>query len=188
MDDAVIEGQLTVEDILAEAEQASYHTLLEVWSKVLAPAEEERHKPVTPSWAARIVNTYPEISYADMAVYRDLYFERVGLLADILNSEIAGDDECLKHTSPEEDVAQNSHHYLNVLFDWQKQFMLWELQWDCTKATAAIEVAATAELHKMFFAQEGLSSLLDQINFEFTDEDRDNLSEALVELREGFGE
>jgi hypothetical protein len=42
MDDAVIEGQLTVEDILAEAEQASYHTILEVWSKVLDPAAEER--------------------------------------------------------------------------------------------------------------------------------------------------
>jgi hypothetical protein len=188
MDDAVIEGQLTVEDILAEAEQASYHTILEVWSKVLDPAAEERRKPVTPQWASRIVNTYPQVDYADMVVYRDLYFERVEALEAILQAAIDSDEECLKHTSAEEDVEKNGHLYLGILFDWQKQFMLWELEWDCTRATAAIEVAATSELHRMFFAQEGLTALLDQINFEFTDEDRDALAEALVELREGFGE
>ena len=183
-DETTIEGELTVEDIIAEANNAGYHTILEVWREVLRPAASEQTKRITPQWATRVVNTYHGITYADMPAFRELYFGRILHLASILDDEIATDDECLKLTSAEEDVEHNVHHYLNVLFAWQMQFMQWEIEWDATSPTAAVEVAALAEVHKMFFDPQGLTALLDQINFQFTDTDRDTLGELLAGLIE----
>jgi len=151
---------------------------------VLRPAASEQTKRITPQWATRVVNTYHGITYADMPAFRELYFGRILHLASILDDEIATDDECLKLTSAEEDVEHNVHHYLNVLFAWQMQFMQWEIEWDAESPTAAVEVAALAEVHKMFFDPQGLTALLDQINFQFTDTDRDTLGELLAGLIE----
>ena len=179
-----IEEQLTVEDILEEAAKAGYHTILEVWREVLKPAADEQYKRITPQWATRVIAAYPEIAYADMPAFRELYFGSILHLASILDDEISGDDECLNLTSAEEDVEHNTHHYLNVLFSWQMQFMQWEIEWDCTAPDAALRVAALGEVHKMFFDPMGLTALLDQINFEFTDTDRDTLGEMLANLIE----
>jgi hypothetical protein len=43
-------------------------------------------------------------------------------------------------------------------------------------------VAALSEVHSMFFSPEGVTGLLDQINFQFTDADRQLLQEELQEL------
>jgi hypothetical protein len=175
---------LTVEDIISEANNASYHTILEVWREVLRPAASEQTKRITPQWATRVIGTYHDITYADMPAFRELYFGKIMHLAEILDDEIATDDECLNLTSAEEDVEENTPHYLNVLFAWQMQFMQWEIEWDAVSPTAAIEVAALAEVHKMFFDPQGITALLDQINFQFTDTDRDTLGELLASLIE----
>jgi hypothetical protein len=181
---ALDKDQLTVEDIIAEANNASYHTILEVWREVLKPAKGEISKRITPQWATRIVNQFPGITYADMPVFRERYFGKILHLASILDDEIAQDDECLNLVSAEEDVESNTSHYLNVLFAWQMQFMQWEIEWDSTADDAAIEIAALSEVHKMFFDPQGLTALLDQINFQFTDTDRDTLGELLAGLIE----
>lgn len=179
-----IEGELTVEDIIAEANNAGYHTILEVWREVLKPAATEQTKRITPQWATRVVNTYHGVTYGDMPAFRELYFGKILHLATLLDDEIASDDECLNLVSAEEDVENNSAHYLNVLFGWQMQFLQWELEWDAASPTAAIEVAALAETHKMFFDPQGLTALLDQINFQFSDTDRDTLGELLAAMVE----
>jgi hypothetical protein len=183
-DETTIEGELTVEDIIAEANNAGYHTILEVWREVLRPADAERSKRITPQWATRVVGTYHGVTYADMPAFRELYFGKILHLAGILEDEIESDDECLNLVSAEEDVEHNTSHYLNVLFAWQMQFMQWEIEWDATSPTAAIEVAALAEVHKMFFDPQGITALLDQISFQFTDTDRDTLGELLAGLIE----
>ena len=177
------ETELTVEDILAEADEVAYHTVLEIWQGVLKPETREASAKITPQWANRITSSYRELTFADMPTFRDTYFEKIGNLADILDTEVASDDECLNMEDPEEDVAHNSHHYLNLLVDWQKQFLAWELEWECTDPHAAIELAVIAEVHRMFFDSNGLTNLLDAINFEVTDTDRDMLAAALEELR-----
>lgn len=173
----------TVQDILDEANSANYHTILEVWREVLKPACTERTKRITPQWANRICTTYREIAFADMLGFRDRYFDKIAELESILLGEIETDDECLNLTTPEEDVEHNSHHYLNVLINWQKAFLSWELAWDCADPDASIELAAISEVHRMFFDQNGLTALLDQIKFEFTDADRDLLAAELNDLR-----
>lgn len=173
----------TVQDILDEANTAAYHSILEVWREVLKPSHKERLKAITPQWANRIATTYREINFADMPKFRDHYFDKIAELDQILLNEIESDDECLNVTTPEEDVANNSFHYLNVLITWQKAFLAWEMAWDCTDACAAAELAAIAEVHRMFFDQNGLTALLDQIKFVFSDDDRDLLAAELEDMR-----
>lgn len=182
--------ELTVQDILDEAIEGTeeYHTILEVWREVLRPAEKERYAKITPQWANRIVSAYRELNFADMPNFRDSYFAKIEDLAEILRIEIHTDDECMNVMSAEEDVQNNGFHYLNVLIDWQRQFLQWELAWDCTSLNAAAELAAISEVHRMFFDATGLTSLLDNIQFEITDSDRDLLAAALQELKDASEE
>jgi hypothetical protein len=173
----------TVEDILEQANAAPYHSILEVWREVLKPAHKERKAKITPQWANRIVTTYAGVVFNDMHYFRDRYFDKIAELEKVLLTEIELDDECLNVTSPEEDVEHNSHHYINVLTDWQKTFLSWEIEWSAAASDAAVELAAISEVHRMFFDQNGLTALLDQIKFEFSDADRDLLAAELQDLR-----
>jgi hypothetical protein len=177
------ETELTVEDILSEANEVAYHTVLELWREVLKPATREASSKITPQWANRVCSSYRELTFADMPAFRDTYFEKITVLAEVLDVEIGSDDECLNMNSAEEDVERNGHHYLNLLVDWQRSFLQWELDWDCTDPNAAVLLAVIAEVHRMFFDSTGLTSLLDSINFEVSDADRDMLAAALEELR-----
>lgn len=176
--------EATVDDVIEEASKAPYHTILEIWRSVLIPANKEMNAPITPQWANRIVTTYQEIRFQDMQSFKTAYFSKVLDLADILDEEIATDTECLNLTSAEEDREANAFHYLNVLIQWQKQFLLWELEWSPDLPTAAVEIAAMSEVHKMFFGEQGLLGLLDQIKFEFTDEHKGLLVTILEETRQ----
>ena len=85
----------------------------------------------------------------------------------------------------EEDLEVNGTRYKQLLIDWQKAFMLWELDWAPLLQDAAMQIAAISEVHKMFFDQGGLVSLLDQINFTMTDEDTAELAAELQALKDG---
>lgn len=178
---------LTVEDIISDANQAPYHTILEVWREVLKPAEAESRKRITPQWATRVIASYSGLTYADMPAFRDYYFTSIISLGWVLENVIAEDDECLNLHTPEEDLEHNNHHYLSVLINWQLQFMQWEIEWEPTDPDAAVKVAALGEVHKMFFDPQGLTALLDQIDFQFTDDDRDLLASALKDMIEEGG-
>lgn len=169
-------------DLLEEAAKAPYHTILEVWSKVLEPNAKLR---MTPQWANRIISTYNGLSFHDMGSFKDRFTSKVEQLADILRTVIEEDEEALKRVTSEEDATLNHHHYMTVLFAWQQAILMWELEWEWAGASAAAELAAISEVHKMFFAQEGLASLLDQIGFQFDDTDREALAAMLEETRAG---
>lgn len=173
----------TIDDLAAEANKAPYHSILEVWRAVLAPAEAERGSRITPQWANRIVTSYREIGFKDMLRFRDMYFDRILELLIILDDEIALDDECLNVTNAEEDVEQNTVHYLNILFNWQKCILSHELAWRPDHEDAPIVIGVLSEVHKMFFETTGLTGLLDQINFEFTDDDRQLLASELDDMK-----
>jgi hypothetical protein len=166
----------------------SFHTILEVWREVLKPAAGQATEPVTPAWANRIIASYQGVTYADMVRYQESYFGKIGELVQLLLDEIASDEECLNHLSPEEDAEHNAHHYKNLLLQWQLAITQWELDWDTLSPDAAIEVAAISEVHKMFFGQTGLTQFLDNIQLEFTEADQAQLAEALQALRDGRGE
>ena len=178
----------SIREFIDGTEPPAYHPVLEVWREVLRPAAAEATKRVTPQWANRIVASYSGIDFADMERVRDSYFGKIAQLGAILEQEIDGDDECLNPATPEEDVAENAHHYKNLLLNWQLQFLQWELEWECTSPDAAVELAAISEVHKMFFSATGVTAYLDNIRFEFTEDDQADLGAALEELREVNGE
>ena len=176
----------TIEDLMAEAKGASYHPILKVWREVLVPARTERHNRITPQWASRLVNTYPGITFPDVLGFKDLYFDRIETMLGVLEDLIDTDSECLTPSTPEEDVEHNADHYLQMITNWQIVILRWELEWDCQDPRAPIELATIAEIHKMFFGEQGLTSLLDNIPFEFSDMHRDALALSLQEFREGM--
>lgn len=181
----VIEGDFTVDDIVAGGEEPTFHTILEVWREVLKPAAEEAQKKVTPSWCSRIVAQYAEITYRQMPEFHYRFYAKIQQLLDILLLEIASGDNPLQFTTPAEDAEHNAHHYKNLLLQWQLAIMQWELDWDATDEYAGVELGVISEVHKMFFSQTGLTAYLDNIRFEFTEDDQLLLQAELEELREG---
>lgn len=174
-----------IQQLIDSGEAPQFHPILEVWREVLKPARKEMTAKVSPQWANRIVTQYFGLQYADMENFRDVYFGKLIQLMDILDEEIAADGECLSPTTPEEDAEQNSLHYKNLLMNWQLAILQWELDWHCADPQAAVELAAISEVHKMFFGREGLTAFLDNIAFQYTEDDQAMLAEALTELKEG---
>lgn len=163
----------------------TFHPILQVWREVLKNARGELTAKVTPSWANKVVSSYQGVTYADMVDYRDSFFTKLIMLLDILEMEIASDEDCLSYITPEEDVLHNSYHYRNLLMQWQLQLLQWELEWETTSPTAAVEIAAISEIHKIIFGPTGITQYLDNIKFEFDEADQAELAEALTQLKEG---
>lgn len=161
-----------------------YHTILEVWREVLRPAAGEATTKPSPQWCNRMVQSYAGVRYQDMLDFRDLYFGRLIHLADLLNEEIATDDDCLTYSKPEDDVLENAGHYKNLLLVWQQAILQWELDWDCQNPNAAAELGVISEVHKVFFGPEGLTNFLDNVGFQFSEADQQELADGLNELRE----
>lgn len=104
-------------------------------------------------------------------------------MTEILQAIIDADENCLTYTQPEEDLEHNNQNYKNLLLEWQLQMLRWELDWDCTSSDAAIELAAISEIHSQFFGETGLTSFLDNIQFEFNEADQQVVLDAFTELR-----
>lgn len=171
-----------------EAPETPYHTLLEVWRAVLAPARdgEMRNEKVSPQWATKIVSTYQGLTYGDTPAVNALLYLIVDELGQILDDEIATGDDPLEWADAESDVQNNSQHYRNLLTSWQCHMLRRELEWDPRDADAAVMLAALSEVHNMFFGQTGLTAHLESIKFQFTEEDQADLRTALEETRNAF--
>jgi hypothetical protein len=165
------------------SEPPAFHPILQVWREVLKPATDELGKPVTPQWASRICASYQQMRFDMMNEFRDVYFGKLAALCVVLEDEIAGDADCLSYTEPAEDAKENSHHYKNLLLQWQLMFLQWELDWDPTTPYAALELAAISEAHNMFFGSTGITAFLDNIGFEYTEDDQRVMQETLEEFR-----
>lgn len=172
---------------LGEAQpQAPYRTLLEVWRAVLEPAGtgEMRTDPISPQWATKMVTTYPGVGFADVEGIHHGVFDMAAELAEMLDDEIASDDECLKKATAEEDATENARHYKDMLAKWQAHLVQAELAWRPSHREAAVELAVLSEVQQMFLGEMGLVAHLDSIGFQFTDEDRLELEAHLKATRD----
>ena len=152
-----------------ERPEAEPHTLLEIWAAVLSNIEHVEAQPVSMQMAARITSVYPQIKVQECGLYMTCYHSALRELRSILLDEIESDPDCFKYA--EDDAVKNRHHYLNLLTQWQLQVQQWDKEWDCTELEAHIWLAAYADAGTFVLGKEGLVAHLDQINFEFTDED-----------------
>lgn len=190
MSDDTIEGELTVDDIIAEAEGASegkpYNPLIKIWDAVLQPAVAGRGESPTPQWCNKMITQYPGLEYKDMRRFRDDFFDKIEAMHRIVREVVDEDPEALNVIDMEEDRTLNHTHYKRVLTDWQRTVLLWELEWDCEDPKAAIQIGTISEIHRMFIAEQGLVTMLDQISFEFTEADQAELAEDLESLKESI--
>lgn len=173
---------------LDSLEDIEYHTLLEVWTALLEPAAAELGKRVHPQWATRTISQYPEMTFAAMPLFRDLYYGKLGEMKKILADEIASDDRCLDRKERVEDATDNATHYKNLLLLWQMQIQEWEIAWDTAHPDAPADLASISEVHKLFFGEMGIVQHLSEIGFEFTEDDQQVLADALQAQREGDDE
>lgn len=160
-----------------------FHGIAKTWQAVLEPAREEALAPPTPDWSSKIIQTYADLKFQDMIAVRDLYFELILEMAEILDSQIEENPCSLKVTTPEEDAEENSTLYKNVLLLWQQAFLAAEMEWDCMSVDAAAKVAAISECHKMFFGQTGIVAFLQNIPFDYDADDQALVAEALEAMK-----
>lgn len=164
--------------------EVEYHTLLQIWRDVLNGSRDAISRTVTPNWAVRMTTAYPQIAVQEMNIYRDAYFAKIEQLEEILLFEIETDPLCLQHTTREDDLEKNRLHYVNLIKDWQLAILAWEMEWDCTTEDAHIQIGAISEAHKFFFGPTGITGFLDQIGFQHTESDQEELFDLFNELRE----
>lgn len=167
----------------AGGQAPEYHTILEVWREILKHSRNELTAHVNAGWASKIVSSWPEITYASMEAYRDIYFGLLIEALEILEAEIASDADCLSYTTPADDAEENAHHYKNLILQWNMMFQQAELDWVCTMENAGCWVAAISEGNKAIFGPTGVTQYLDNIGFEFGESDQADLQAALVEQR-----
>lgn len=170
--------------IKPDGQEIEYHTILEVWESVLGNAPEAAKGKVTPQWAMKIISEYPQIKFADMKEMHRRYFDMHIRLGEILSEVIAKNPKAKSFTNAAEDIENNKPLYIQLLTEWQKAILGWELDWDCEDPHAAVELAAIAEVHKFFFGPVGITGHLDAIKFEFTQDDQEALQAELEELKE----
>lgn len=167
-------------------EPGPYRTLLELWRAILEPAVtgEMRKEPISPQWATKMVTTYPGIGFGDVEGIHHGVFNLAAELGEILDNEIASDDEALKKANAEEDATQNGQHYKDLLAGWQIHLMQEELTWNPSDPDAAVTLAILSEVQQMFLGQTGLVGHLDSIGFQFDEADQAQLQEHLLAARD----
>lgn len=179
-----LESMLSDQGEAPDNEGPSKHTLLEVWTAVLANIEKSMESKVTMQEAMKVINEWPKISVQEVPAYHWAYHSNLLMFRRILEEEISSDSKCFKHI--EDDAVRNKHHYLNLLLAWQIQSMEWEVNWDAKTNDAHIWLAAHVDSVNMILGQKGLIGHLDQIDFELSDDDQEKLTEALMEAAESL--
>ena len=153
------------------------HTVLEVWSNILANVEavEKEHLPM--QVASRLVNTYPGLVFQRLPEYVTMYSNCLREARDILTAVIESEPEALKRV--EADGVDNHHLYLQMLVSWQQLQQEWENGWDCTAEDSAYSFAAIADAATFLLGNNGLISHLDSNKFETSEEDMASVHEIL---------
>lgn len=175
---------LTVEDIVSEAGQVKYVTILEVWRSVLNNVDTAKDEHISIAHAVRVRSSYDGLTFQAIPDYYERFCKILSEARDIVVHEIESDSECLNMASAEEDAEHNAFHYKNIIFNWQRLIRMYELEWTCTDVDAAAHVAGLGEANRMIFDQTGIASLLDQIEFRLTEDDMAELVRELEELSE----
>ena len=157
------------------------HTILEIWASVLSNIESNEGEHISPRYANSIVSNWPRLNFQDVSGYTRKYFSFLKALREILTAEIDKDPEALKNV--ENDAEENRGHYLELIGGWQEQIERWEQEWDSDHPEAHIGLAALADATSFFVGSQGLVEHLSQINFQFTDEDREALRLRLVAVK-----
>jgi hypothetical protein len=172
--------QAEVDSALGTAPELT-HTILEVWASVLSNIEANEGEHISPRYANSIVSNWPRLTFQEVSGYTRQYFTYLKALREILTAEIDKDPEALKRV--ENDAEENREHYLELIGAWQERIEQWEQDWDSDDHGSHVTLAALADATSFFVGAQGLVEHLSQINFQFTDEDREALRLRLLAVK-----
>lgn len=174
------ELQAEVNRELGQAQELT-HTILEIWQSVLSNIEANEDEHISPRYANSIVSSWPRLNFQEVKGYTKQYFTFLKGLREILTEEIDKDPSALENV--ENDAEDNREHYLELIGAWQAQIEIWELAWDSDDHGSHVTLAALADATSFFVGSQGLVEHLSQINFQFTDEDREALRLRLMAVK-----
>jgi hypothetical protein len=157
------------------------HTILEIWASVLSNIEANEGEHISPRYANSIVSNWPRLSFQEVSAYTRQYFTYLKALRELLTEVIAQNPDALKNV--EDDAEANRALYLELIGGWQELIERWELAWDSDDHGSHVQLAALADATSFFVGAQGLVEHLSQINFQFTDEDREALRLRLLAVK-----
>lgn len=158
------------------------HTLLEVWSSILGDIETMRAEPISMASASQTLNSYPFLRLHHLSEFHKRFYDHLLEYREILEAEIATDPSCFKHV--EDDAEKNREHYLNLLVAWQVLALQHQEAWDHSDKDAAAEFAAISESTLFVVGDNGLIAHLGAIQFPMSAEDRDTVTQAILDAIE----
>jgi hypothetical protein len=157
------------------------HTILEIWASILSNIESNEGEHISPRYANSIVSNWPRLNFQEVSAYTRKYFTYLKSLREILTEEIAKDPAAFERV--ENDAEDNREHYLELIGAWQARIEMWEQTWQSDGKDSHVTLAALADATSFFVGAQGLVEHLSQINFQFTDEDREALRQRLLTVK-----
>ena len=154
------------------------HTLLEVWSSILGDIETMRAEAISMASASQTLNSYPFLRLRHLSEFHERFYDHLLEYREVLEAEIATDPSCFKHV--EDDAEKNREHYLNLLVAWQVLALRHQEAWDHADKDAAAEFAAISESTLFVVGDNGLIAHLGAIQFPMPAEDRDTVTQAIL--------
>lgn len=166
---------------LTQEEQPTERCLLTIWSSVLGePVDAELEAGITIGVAAKVVASWPFLSFADTEQYHKVYHSIIQDLATVVDLAIIGNPDATVWVG-EDDGRENHDIYKNILVEWYLALDAREKEWKPTDENAGVLVAAIADARAYFFSSMGLAGHLDVIGFKMTNEE---FLEAIQEAQE----
>ena len=154
------------DDVIAEQEP---RTLLATWKELLSNIEASRDEPITIQLAARVLANWPKISVQEVAEYFEIYHELLLEMRAAFEIVLAAHPKAIKRV--EDDAEVNRDVYIEILTEWQKTALGWELDWDVTAENAHIQMGAIVDATNFFLSQKGLVAHFDTIQLRFEEAD-----------------
>ena len=166
------------------AEGATKRSLLTIWTELLSNVEKNAENPIPAPVAAKVVASWPFLSFQETAQYHRVYHDILLECRDELREIVAENPDALDWTG-EEDGQENHELYREVLVRWHMLLDDHEARWRAEDSDSHIWIAALADARAFFFSQVGLAGHLDTIGFSLTDGE---FMAAVTKAREEQGE
>jgi hypothetical protein len=144
--------------------------LLIVWEALLADIEGILAKKIPANVAAKVVASWPKLSFQDTAQYHVQYHELLLELRETLHQVILDNPDALQWRDTD-DAEKNRQVYIDLLISWHLFFDAVEADWDATDEDSHIQLAALVDARTFVFSSMGLAGHLNAIGFELQDEE-----------------
>lgn len=156
--------------ISPDGEEAPDNTILRIWKLLLSNVEKSLEDGVSMGMAARIVASWPKITFQETPRYYELYHELLVDARELLHA-LLDDNPSAIDVDPKEDMAENALLYKQLVIDWNIWLDDLETAWDAVHPESHLLMAAIADVRTFLFSRNGLAGHLEARGFELEAEE-----------------